>query len=138
MDANQIKKSFEYMGITDVNDVSEILKKLRQIDFDNSGILTIDPKTTSKEIVQFDHDNELIVMKELVNGRWRIHIKPYDVIQGMQGITGEKPPCIEYGIIEHEDGTCVDLGNPEYDGNQPRKINLEYDRFTGNSIIVKK
>lgn len=137
MDANQVKQTLEYMGVTNVDDVQSILKKLRQIDFDNSGILTIDPKTTTKEIVKFDYDNELIVMKELVGGKWRIHIKPFDVIQGMYGITGVKPPCIEFGIIEYEDGTTEDLGNPNYNGNAPRKTNLDYNDIW-NGRVVKR
>lgn len=137
MDANQVKQTLKYMGVTNVDDVQSILKKLRQIDFDNSGLLTIDPKTTTKEIVKFDYDNELIVMKELVGGKWRIYIKPFDVIQGMYGITGVKPPCIEFGIIEYEDGTTEDLGNPNYDSNAPRKTNLDYNDIW-NGRVTKR
>lgn len=129
MTVDQVKKSFEYLGVEDVNDNDSILKKVRQFDFNNSGVLFIRPNDTTKKLIAVDYDNELLVIEELLKGRWRRHVKPFETIEGIYGLTGIKPPCVEFGIIEYEDGTEEDLANGPRLG--PRTTNLDYDKFGG-------
>ena len=126
MTKEQFQWALKKVGVTDVNNPTEIMKKVRRIEFNNSGGLFLNPKDKTSIIKEIDWTNEMIVMMTNDSGKWRPFIKAIELVEAVVGLAKEISPDGKTYILEDEDGN--------YTNTLATKENMSNDCYKGSVI----
>ena len=110
------------------------MKKVRRIEFNNSGGLFLNPKDKTSIIKEIDWTNEMLVIMINDSGKWRPFIKAIELVEAVIGLATEISPDGKTYILEDEEGNYTNtLGTKENMSNDVYKGSvIEQARKIGN------
>ena len=134
MTKEQFQWALKKVGVTNVNNPTEIMKKVRRIEFNNSGGLFLNPKDKTNIIKEIDWNNEMLVLMTNDSGKWRPFIKAIELVEAVIGLATEVSPDGKTYILEDEEGNYTNtLGTKENMSNDVYKGSvIEQARKIGN------
>ena len=134
MTKEQFQWALKKVGVTNVNNPTEIMKKVRRIEFNNSGGLFLNPKDKTNIIKEIDWNNEMLVIMTNDSGKWRPFIKAIELVEAVIGLATEVSPDGKTYILEDEEGNYTNtLGTKENMSNDVYKGSvIEQARKIGN------
>ena len=134
MTKEQFQWALKKVGVTNVNNPTEIMKRVRRIEFNNSGGLFLNPKDKTNIIKEIDWNNEMLVIMTNDSGKWRPFIKAIELVEAVIGLATEVSPDGKTYILEDEEGNYTNtLGTKENMSNDVYKGSvIEQARKIGN------
>ena len=134
MTKEQFQWALKKVGVTNVNNPTEIMKKVRRIEFNNSGGIFLNPKDKTNIIKEIDWNNEMLVIMTNDSGKWRPFIKAIELVEAVIGLATEVSPDGKTYILEDEEGNYTNtLGTKENMSNDAYKGSvIEQARKIGN------
>lgn len=134
MTKEQFQWALKKVGVTNVNNPTEIMKKVRRIEFNNSGGIFLNPKDKTNIIKEIDWNNEMLVLMTNDSGKWRPFIKAIELVEAVIGLATEVSPDGKTYILEDEEGNYTNtLGTKENMSNDVYKGSvIEQARKIGN------
>lgn len=134
MTKEQFQWALKKVGVTNVNNPTEIMKKVRRIEFNNSGGIFLNPKDKTNIIKEIDWNNEMLVIMTNDSGKWRPFIKAIELVEAVIGLATEVSPDGKTYILEDEEGNYTNtLGTKENMSNDVYKGSvIEQARKIGN------
>lgn len=106
MDGETLKKMLQNkkIGVKNVNDMDEIMSKVRRIEFNNDVTIMINPKDKTTVLTGIDYENGILETMMNDMGRWRPAIKLIELIETVVGLATEISPDGTTFITENEKG----------------------------------